>query len=48
MITNIDFFKDYEKENDKKYIEDITKKLIEKDDELFKITKKIHNIKNTK
>lgn len=39
MITNIDFFKDAEKENDKKYVEDITKKLIEKDDELFKITK---------
>ncbi len=39
MITNIDFFKDAEEENDKKYVEDITKKLIEKDDELFKMTK---------
>ncbi|RUO86912.1 UPF0236 family transposase-like protein [Spiroplasma endosymbiont of Megaselia nigra] len=39
MITNIVFFKDVEEENDKKYIEDITKKLIEKDYELFKMTK---------
>ncbi|WP_348736239.1 UPF0236 family transposase-like protein [Spiroplasma endosymbiont of Ammophila pubescens] len=39
MITNIDFFKDAEEENDKKYVEDITKKLIETDDELFKMTK---------
>lgn len=39
MITNIYFFKDSEEKNDKKYIENITKKSIEKDDELFKMTK---------